>query len=389
MRLTTCLLLLTSTAAITVPRGGARKLAVRARKTDLTQQQANMPPLKKKTEKHEAECRKNLHCTNQSIVSMVAIASVYADSDAFGKACVHAAADATGPKTWGTRYVGHDEHAVLFRQRFLSAGTKGIRRTLLMAAATSVALSAVAGQDVGAGVVAAVAAGAAYRKLAARLEARGLFSPEGEEHRGPVLEMARKRVERLYPNMNFGFSTPSTHQVMTDLAYGTEKLRDALPEATPAANCKWGWVSTYVLNNGILGNQFECICEASDELRPALQEMDVAADIKEALEAAERSLETARRSGSDDALTRAFGELRAVGVDVASGDVDVIAANLKKRLEPATALFIAKRDAARVLLTGTADDIAARESTGDGMGPSRRYVAPDLRHITKILGEYD
>ena len=55
MRLTTCLLLLTSTAAITVPRGGARKLAVRARKTDLTQQQANMPPLKKKTEKHEAE----------------------------------------------------------------------------------------------------------------------------------------------------------------------------------------------------------------------------------------------------------------------------------------------------------------------------------------------
>ena len=80
-----------------------------------------------------------------------------------------------------------------------------------MAAATSVALGAVAGQDVGAGVVAAVAAGAAYRKLAARLEARGLFSPEGEEHRGPVLEMARKRVERLYPNMNFGFSTASTH----------------------------------------------------------------------------------------------------------------------------------------------------------------------------------
>ena len=275
MRLTTCLLLLTSTAAIPVPRGGARKLAAGRASVDITEQLAAMPP-PKKTEKHLAECRKDLHCTSQSIVSGVLIASVYEDKDAFGKACVHTAADATGPKTWGTRYCGHDEHSVLFRTRFLSAGTKGIRRTLLMAAATSVALGAVAGQDVGAGVVAAVAAGAAIRKLAARLEARGLFSPEGEELRGPVLEQARKSMGRLYPNMNFGFTTASTHQVMTGLAYGTEKLRNALPEATPAANCKWGWVSTYVYLDGILGNQFDYICEASDELRPALQEMNVA-----------------------------------------------------------------------------------------------------------------
>ena len=389
MRLTTCLLLLTSTAAIPVPRGGARKLAAGRASVDITQQLAAMPPRKKKNEGDMAECRKDLHCTNQSILSLVAIASVYADSDAFGKACVHTAADTTGPKTWGTRYCGHDEHAVLWRQRFLSAGTKGIRRTLLMAAATSVALGAVAGQDVGAGVVAAVAAGAAYRKLAARLEARGLFSPEGKDLRGPVLEQARKSMGRLYPNMNFGFSTASTFQVMTGLAYGTPKLQNALPEETPAANCKWGWVSTYVYKNGILGNQFDYICDAADAIRPALKEMNDAADIMEPLQAAARSLETARLSDSDDALTSIFGELRALGVDVSSGDVDVIAANLKKRLEPATALFIAKRDAARVLLTGTADDIAARESTGDGMGPSRRYVAPDLRHITKILGEYD
>ena len=94
----------------------------------------------------------------------------------------------------------------------------------------------------------------------------------------------------------------------------------------------------------------------------------------EPLQAAARSLETARLSGSDDALTSAFGELRALGVDVSSGDVDVIAANLKARLEPATALFFEKRDAARVLLTGTADEITTRETTGDGTGRSRRYV---------------
>jgi hypothetical protein len=275
MRLTSCLLLLTSTAAIPVPRGGARKLAAGRASVDITQQLAAMPP-REKTEKHHAACRKDLHCTNQNIVSSVLIASVYEDRDAFGKACVHTAADTTGPKTWGTRYVGHDEHAVLWRQRFLSSGTKGIRRTLLMAAATSVALGAVAGQDVGAGVVAAVAAGAAYRKLAARFEARGLFSPAGEELRGPVLEQARKTMGRLYPGMNFGFTTASTFQVMTGLAYGTEKLRDALPEATPAANCKWGWVSTYVYKDGILGNQFDYICNAADALRPALQQMNVA-----------------------------------------------------------------------------------------------------------------
>ena len=348
-----------------------------------------MAPQRDKTEKHNAECRKPLHCSTQSIVSLIMLASVYENKDAFGEACAHAAADATGPTTWRTRYFGHGEHGSLFRQRFLSAGTKGIRKTLLMAASVLLAAGAVAG-PAGAGVVAAGAAGAALlAKLAARLEAHGLFSPEGKELRGPVLEKARLRMERLYQNMSFGFTTSSTFLVMTNLSYGTEKLRNALPEETPAANCKWGWVTTYVCKNGILGNQFECICEAADEARPTLKEMDVAADIKEALEAAERSLETARRSGSDDALTRAFGELRAVGVDVASGDVDVIAANLKKRLEPATALFIAKRDAARVLLTGTTDEIKTKETTGDGTGRSRRYVATGLGHITKIQGEYD
>ena len=64
-----------------------------------------------------------------------------------------------------------------------------------------------------------------------------------------------------------------------------------------------------------------------------------AADNKEALEAAARSLETARRSDSDDALTSAVDELRAVGVDVSSDDVAVIAADAKKRLAAATALF--------------------------------------------------
>ena len=114
-----------------------------------------------------------------------------------------------------------------------------------------------------------------------------------------------------------------------------------------------------------------------------------AADITEPLEAAALSLEAARLSDSDDALTSAFNELRALGVDVSSGDVDVIAANLKERLEPATALFIEKRDAARVILTGTTDDIMARETTGDGTGRSRRYVAPGLHHVTRILDEYD
>ena len=109
----------------------------------------------------------------------------------------------------------------------------------------------------------------------------------------------------------------------------------------------------------------------------------------EPLQAAARSLETARLSGSDDALTSAFGELRALGVDVSSGDVDVIAANLKARLEPATALFFEKRDAARVLLTGTTDEILAEYAVGNGTGLSRRFVAPDLGHITKIQGEYD
>ena len=187
MRLTTCLLLLTSTAAITVPRGGARKLAVRASVTDLTQQQAEMPP-PKKTEGHRGvPQRPALHDPEHRIC--VLIASVYENKDAFGKACVHTAADVTGPQTWRARYLGHDKHAVLFRQRFLSAGTKGIRRTLLMAASASVALGAVGGPVAGGSVVALAAA----RKLAARLEARGLFSPEGENHRGPVLEKARKR----------------------------------------------------------------------------------------------------------------------------------------------------------------------------------------------------
>ena len=229
-----------------------------------------------KTDKHNAECRKDLHCTNQNIVSSVLIASVYEDKDAFGKACVHTAADTTGPTTWGTRYRGHDEHGSLYRQRFLSAGTKGLRRTLLMAASAVLAVGAVGGPAAGAGVVAAGAAGAAIRKLAARLEARGLFSPEGEELGGPVLEQARKTMGRLYSNMNFGFTTASTFQAMTGLAYGTEKLRDALPEATPAANCKWGWVSTFVYLNGILGKTHEYICDAADAIRQALQEMNVA-----------------------------------------------------------------------------------------------------------------
>ena len=43
MRLTTCLLLLTSTAAIPVPRGGARKLAAGRASVDITQQLAAMP----------------------------------------------------------------------------------------------------------------------------------------------------------------------------------------------------------------------------------------------------------------------------------------------------------------------------------------------------------
>ncbi len=238
-----------------------------------------MAPQREKTEKHRAECRKDLHCTNQSIVSGVVIASVYKDKDAFGKACAHTAADATGPKTWGTRYCGHDEHATLWRQRFLSAGTKGISRTLLMAASAILAVGAGGaggGPAPGAGVVVAGAAPAADRKFAARLMARGLFSPEGEEHRGPVLEKARKRFGRLYPNLNFGFSTASTHQFMTGLAYGTPKLQNALPEETPAANCKWGWVTTYVCKKGILGNQFDCICDAEDAIRSTLQEMDVA-----------------------------------------------------------------------------------------------------------------
>ena len=272
MRLTnSCLLLLTSTAAITLRRGGARKLAVRRASVDLTQQQAEMPP-PEKTEKHKAECRKDLHCKAQSIASIVTLASVYQNKDAFGKACVHAAADVTGPTTWRARYLGHGKWAALFRARFLSGGTKGINKTLIMAAAASVAVGAVAGPVAGGSVVALAAA----RKLAARLEARGLFSPEGEELRGPVLEQARKTMGRLYSNMNFGFTTASTFQAMTGLAYGTEKLRDALPEATPAANCKWGWVSTFVYLNGILGKTHEYICDAADAIRQALQEMNVA-----------------------------------------------------------------------------------------------------------------
>ena len=235
-----------------------------------------MPRAHAQGEKNYSECRKDLHCSIPSIVSGVLIASTYEDGDAFGEACVHAAADTTGPKTWKARYLGHDDHASLFRARFLSAGTKGIKKTLLIAAAASVALGAVGGQGLGAGVVAAAAAGAAYRKLRARLEARGLFSPEGKELRGPVLEKARKRVERLYPNMSFGFTTASTFQFMTSLAVGTPKLRDALPDATPCANCKWGWVSSYVCVDGILGYQYDYICDAADEIRPALQEMDVA-----------------------------------------------------------------------------------------------------------------
>ena len=271
MRLTTCLLLLTSTAALPVPRGGARKLAAGRASVDLTQQQAEMPP-PEKTEKHTAECRKDLHCKAQSIASIVTLASVYQNKDAFGKACVHAAADVTGPTTWRARYLGHGKWAALFRARFLSGGTKGINKTLIMAAAASVAVGAVAGPVAGGSVVALAAA----RKLAARLEARGLFSPEGENHRGPVLEKARKRLGRLYPNMNFGFTTPSTFQVMTGLAVGTPKLRDALPEAMPLANCKWGWVSNYVCLDGILGKQFDYICDAADEVRLVLQQMDVA-----------------------------------------------------------------------------------------------------------------
>ena len=115
-----------------------------------------------------------------------------------------------------------------------------------------------------------------------------------------------------------------------------------------------------------------------------------AADIMEPLQAAARSLETARRSNSDDALTSAFGELRALGVDVSSDDVAVIAADAKKRLAAATALFFAKRDAARVLLTGTTDEFKAEDYVGGGStGLPRRYVAPGLRHVTRILGEYD
>ena len=343
-----------------------------------------MPP-REKNEKNYAECRKDLHCKAQSIASIVTLASVYQNKDAFGKACVHAAADVTGPTTWRARYLGHGKWAALFRARFLSGGTKGLNKTLIMAAAASVAVGAVAGPVAGGSVVALAAA----RKLAARLEARGLFSPEGEELRGPVLEQARKTMGRLYPNMNFGFTTASTFQVMTSLAVGTPKLRDALPEATPLANCKWGWVSNYVCLDGILGKQFDYICDAADAIRSTLKEMNDAADIVEPLKAAARNLETARLSNSHDALTSAFDELRAIGVDVSSGDADVIATKLKERLEPATALFIAKRDAARVILTGTTDDIMARETTGDGTGLSRRYVAPDLSHITKILDEYD
>jgi len=115
-----------------------------------------------------------------------------------------------------------------------------------------------------------------------------------------------------------------------------------------------------------------------------------AADNTEALEAAARSLETARRSDSDDALTSAFDGLRAVGVDVSSDDVAVIAADTKKRLAAATALFFAKRDAARVLLTGTTDEFKAEDYVGGGStGLPRCYVAPGLRHVTRILGEYD
>jgi len=240
-----------------------------------------MPPKRENNHKHthNTECRKGLHCTAQSITSIVIVASVYADSDAFGEACAHAAADTAGPTTWRTRYFGHDKHATLFRQRFLSAGTKGIRRTLLMAASVLLAgvAGAVAGPAAGAGVVAAGAAGATLlAKLAARLEAHGLFSPTGEELRGPVLEKARKRFGRLYPEKNFEFSTASTFQVMTNLAVGTPKLCKALPKATPCANCKWGWVTTYVNKNGVLRKTYVYICEAADEVRPALKEMDVA-----------------------------------------------------------------------------------------------------------------
>ena len=102
---------------------------------------------------------------------------------------------------------------------------------------------------------------------------------------------------RLYSNMNFGFTTASTFQALTSLAVGTPKLRDALPEATPLANCKWGWVSNYVCLDGILGKQFDYICDAADAIRQTLKEMNDAADIMEPLQAATRSLETARLSG--------------------------------------------------------------------------------------------
>ena len=114
-----------------------------------------------------------------------------------------------------------------------------------------------------------------------------------------------------------------------------------------------------------------------------------AAAITEPLEAAALSLETARLSDSGDALASACDELRALGIDVSTGDVDVIAANLKERLEPATALFIEKRDAARELLTGTTEEFHVVQLTGAGTGRSRRYVATDLGHVTKIQREYD
>ena len=63
---------------------------------------------------------------------------------------------------------------------------------------------------------------------------------------------------------------------MTNLAVGTPKLCKALPKATPCANCKWGWVTTYVNKNGVLRKTYVYICEAADEVRPALKEMDVA-----------------------------------------------------------------------------------------------------------------